>query len=87
MTAGSLGRTDILYNVELTLITIRRCAIGQGGRDFGVDDRLSTLGNAYFNFTPAPAAHFTLVQENELFPIVMATVLYANVLLDNVPTP
>ena len=48
---------------------------------------MSILGNAYFSFIPTSAAHFTLVQENELFPAVMATVLYANVLSENVSTP
>ena len=50
-------------------------------------DRPSIPGNAYFDFIPAPAAHFTLVQENGLFPAVMATVLYASILLENVSTP
>ena len=40
-----------------------------------------------FDFIPASATHFTLVQQNELFPAAMATVLYQSVLLENAPIP
>ena len=63
------------------VINDRVVGSGQGG------NHLSILGNAYFDVIPASAAHFMLVQENEIFPAAMATVLYASVLLENVSTP
>ena len=47
---------------------------------------MSILGSAYFDVIPTSVAYFMLVQENELFPAVRATVLYAGVLLENVST-
>ena len=50
-------------------------------------DRLSILGDAYFDFNPGSVAHSTLIQRNSFFPAVTAIVLCASVLQENVPTP